>query len=594
MPFHEESVGLLTRPLTCTHGPQFSAGGSPWGLGFILFTQVAHGISYFAVFAAVALRINITCFHLSNTEILALSTSFYVVSYVTNLIGGWYADTRAGRYWTIFFANLINLIGSLMKTAVAIVYSYTTNKEDFPVSVMLPIYIASLMFMAVSRGFILPSMVPFGAQQVDQSDDARLSSYFRWTIVSFDIGKYFVYCPLAFIIYVYDLDPILVCTIVELVAEALAWAVLVLGKSAYVTAPTTEGEKSMKEITKAFSKNILNRSVSLSPEDAMERMSLVHEPPDPQLMKLQRLKLRKMFLMGGIFTIAGVFSAVNLQGTTTYLVQGEQLKGDSPAIPHLFVASFAPLTVIVLSVLTEVYTWCCSRRTGYRFWELKMIVVGTIFAVLSLASADYIEIIWRIGREECSKFCQIPQFVFLGLAEFFFYIPGFEFCYRESFAGLESTTTGFFFGVGSFFAMVIFLIFIPLGTVPMKIGLSDNKGFFLELFSALGGLMLLTMLVLLFPLTIWYTRVRKSLKDNNFMTAIITTTDLQHVQGTNQDVDDTVLRNDRLTETVEGESPDFSDQDIDLMSRYIQGEDLVDERDLSPSLDLGRTSDEDT
>jgi dipeptide/tripeptide permease len=42
---------------------------------------------------------------------LVYSPLVSVIAYFTNLIGGWYADTKAGRYWTIFFANLINLLG---------------------------------------------------------------------------------------------------------------------------------------------------------------------------------------------------------------------------------------------------------------------------------------------------------------------------------------------------------------------------------------------------------------------------------------------------------------------------------------------------
>ena len=94
--------------------------------------------------------------------------------YLTPIIGGWYADSKAGKFATILGAGVVYLIGSILLPLGSITHSkldtehsnwaassFTTNKVF-----KRTVYLIGLILVSIGTGGIKSNVSPFGAEQL--------------------------------------------------------------------------------------------------------------------------------------------------------------------------------------------------------------------------------------------------------------------------------------------------------------------------------------------------------------------------------------------------------------------------------------------
>ncbi|OWM89356.1 hypothetical protein CDL15_Pgr024104 [Punica granatum] len=128
--------------------------------------------------------------HMPLTKAANTLTNFGGTSSLTPLIGAFFADAYAGRFWTITIASLIYVIGMTCLTLSASLPQLRPppcQSDHHPCQEantgQLSILYVALLLGAVGSGGIRPCVVAFGADQFDESDprqSTKIWKYFNW------------------------------------------------------------------------------------------------------------------------------------------------------------------------------------------------------------------------------------------------------------------------------------------------------------------------------------------------------------------------------------------------------------------------------
>ncbi|XP_064626247.1 uncharacterized protein LOC135486964 isoform X2 [Lineus longissimus] len=391
-----------------------------WSLGCIFIVQALHGVAFYAMSSSL-MAIAKTHLKFSNTAAVGTSLAFSACVYVMPSVGGTVGDIQLGRYKTIFYGIALYLLGTVLSLILVVLLnvSKTTPIDVLPMRI---VYICSLILVAVSRGFIKTNIIPFGAQQVDQSKSFHITSYFRWSIWFFNIGKFCAYCPLAFfVLNVGITDGLLIQAIVQVVTVGLSVAVFILGKGKYTVShhvsPPSTGTASIKYLWEVV-RSSLSCFKKRQPWDDDTSWTESAETVTKEEKAITRIVFKKICFMLGIFASIGVFETLYFQMTSTYIMQGKSLRHDMEILPKQLMNAFAPCVVLVGVPLTEFVSrkyWSRERRK-YKFTELMQMGSGTIFAALSVLCAGIIESAIRTGWD-VNVFWQMPQFTLMGMAD---------------------------------------------------------------------------------------------------------------------------------------------------------------------------------
>lgn len=137
-------------------------------------------------------------------------TNFGGTSSFTPLIGALFADSFAGRFWTITVGCLIYELGLISITVSTILPHFRpppcptqVNCKEATSSQLLPLYM-SLLLTSLGSGGIRPCVVPFSADQFDMTKDGVASR--KWNLFNwyFFIMGFASLSALTIVVYVQD------------------------------------------------------------------------------------------------------------------------------------------------------------------------------------------------------------------------------------------------------------------------------------------------------------------------------------------------------------------------------------------------------
>ncbi|XP_045826944.1 protein NRT1/ PTR FAMILY 8.3-like isoform X1 [Trifolium pratense] len=145
---------------------------------FVLGTLFCERLAYYGIATNLVTYLT-TKLHQGLVSAAKNVTTFQGTCYLTPLIGSFFADAYLGRYWTIAVLYGIYLIG------ICILFLSET------IPAQSAVFFLGLYLIALGTGGIKPCIVPFGADQFDDTDHKEKESkgsFFNWIYFAANIG----------------------------------------------------------------------------------------------------------------------------------------------------------------------------------------------------------------------------------------------------------------------------------------------------------------------------------------------------------------------------------------------------------------------
>ena len=151
------------------------------------------------------------------------------------VLGGWLADSVAGKFSVILFSGVIYLLGTLMLPLGSI--SEDDRHVDWAVSSVTidktfkrVIYICGLFFVAMGTGGIKANVSPFGAEQVFKKGPESVQRFFIWFYWFVNIGAIIAF---TFVVYVQQIVSYFYGYLIPACSIVVALIIFLSGKPSY-------------------------------------------------------------------------------------------------------------------------------------------------------------------------------------------------------------------------------------------------------------------------------------------------------------------------------------------------------------------------
>lgn len=181
------------------------------------------------------------------------------------------------------------------------------------------------------------------------------------------------------------------------------------------------------------------------------------------------LKVVKLFLPLPIFyaLLAQQDSSWTFQATLTdttilgYKIEPDQFK------------ALGPILLLILIPLWYKIVYPFLKKFGVHLTSLECVFIGGLFASLSFVCAGFLQysIVSNL-RSSYSVLWQIPQFLFIMIAEMFISVPGLKFAYTNAPTSMKSVLTAIFFFNNALGNLLVVFI------TQLRIFSSDSMQFF--------------------------------------------------------------------------------------------------------------------
>lgn len=216
-----ESVNSLTQPLLKSSTSGTSSNASKRYLNEILFeeqnrklakacvmiTVILERTAYYGLVGNLAYFANVFLQYTAPQSV-TVTLVFSGMTWLSCFIGGVFGDAVFGRFQTILSGLVCYVMGYLSLT-------YLGHKsEDFPTDHATdeigktPIYVAwfvcSLFIISFGEGCFKANMSPFGADQVDETQEHDLRTFFNYFYWSINVGSFIGFALIAWIQQAYD------------------------------------------------------------------------------------------------------------------------------------------------------------------------------------------------------------------------------------------------------------------------------------------------------------------------------------------------------------------------------------------------------
>ncbi|XP_054750607.2 solute carrier family 15 member 4-like [Lytechinus pictus] len=215
-----------------------------------------------------------------------------------------------------------------------------------------------------------------------------------------------------------------------------------------------------------------------------------------------------------VLSVAILYNTIRFQYSSTYLLQGERM--DLDGIPVAFLALFVPLFVILTVPLVDRFVYPFLESRGVRVTLVKRMAFGLVSGLLSVLYAALVEVIRKykirngggfdqeisgviFHASSLSILVQIPEYIFIGIADVFVLITGLEFAFSQSPKSLQAFITGiylFYNGIGSYVGSLLVIIVNAASAGDEWIPNDINKGHLEYYFLLLAGVIIFNMIYL--------------------------------------------------------------------------------------------------
>ncbi|KAJ1280582.1 hypothetical protein BS78_04G243700 [Paspalum vaginatum] len=377
-----------------------------------------------------------TVLHGSNLASASNVTMWFGTSYLTPIFGAIIADAFWGNYNTILVSLAIYLLGMMLVTFSAFLPTTAAAVGGSSVFGAQTVAFVGLYLVAIGSGGLRSSLLPFGAEQFDDDDEAdreSRTSFFSWFYLCVDFG------PIVsglFIVWIQMNVSWGLGFGIATACIALAFGAFVLATPMYKrrmpadAEAATVSESGLKEISEE--------------EEAGSSWKLC------SVTRMEELKILLRLLP--IWATSVIVSSAYTQMNTTFIQQGSAMNVTvlSVQVPAASMGSFEVLCVLTWVLLYSKVIVPALKGMGFSFGnagepsQLQRMGAGRLLMAVAMAVAALVEIkrLDSAARgEEITIAWQIPQYFFLAGAEVFCYIAQLEFFYSEAPDTMKSTCT---------------------------------------------------------------------------------------------------------------------------------------------------------
>jgi POT family proton-dependent oligopeptide transporter len=354
---------------------------------------------------------------------------FVMACYLTPLVGGWLADRFHGRYRVILWLSLGYVLGH------AAIAAWETRWGLF----------FGLALIAMGSGGIKPCVSAYVGDQFAPGQGKlleRVYALFYWII---NLGSFAATLAIPWVLRHHGPA---VAFAIPGVLMAVALVVFLGGRKLYVNAPPSgrNPHSFLRVVARAVARlgtapgHWLDGARDRHPADAVEGA-------------------RAVFRLLGVFAAVTAFWALFDQHGSSWVLQARRmdLRLGSGEMQAAQLAALNPLLVMLFIPVLSRGVFPLLERRGITVTPLRKMTAGMFLAVVSFVAAAIIEHVLAAGRQPHALW-QIPQYVFLTVAEVLISVTGLEFSYTQAPRSMKSTIMSLWFltiALGNFLTAVV-------------------------------------------------------------------------------------------------------------------------------------------
>ncbi|XP_060214510.1 protein NRT1/ PTR FAMILY 2.13-like [Lycium barbarum] len=467
----------------------------PYVLGNETFERLA-SIGLLANF----MQFLLTVFHMDQVSASNVLNIWSGVANFIPLLGAYISDAHIGRFWTIAFASVFEMLGMLTFTLIPWLpqlHPPTCNVGQQckgPNKAQMGFLAMGLGFLSIGSGGIRPCSIPFGVDQFDSTtDEGRkgIASFFNWYYTSFTVV---LIISLTLVVYIQDSVSWVIGFGIPTVLMFLSLILFFIGMKVYVYVKP-EGSI-FSSIIQVFVATHKKRKLKLP--DERESNGIFYDPPIPEgsivkklpltneyrslnkaaivmeddvntdgtrsnkwrLCSIQQIEEVKCLLKIIPVWATGIicFTAMAQQGTFT---MSQALKMDRHLGPKFQIpaGTLSVISMITVGIWLPIYDRLIvpSMRKITKIEGgitlLQRIGIGMVFSILSMVVAGLIEKVRRNsaimnnspdGIAPITVMWLAPQLILMGFAEAFNIIGQIEFYNKEFPENMSSVANSLF------------------------------------------------------------------------------------------------------------------------------------------------------
>lgn len=475
----------------------------------ILLCELCERLTYYSCVANLVLYCT-SKLEMATSTATTVSLVFSGTVFIIPVVGGYIADTIAGKYNTILGAGLLYLLGLFLLPASAVDYSKWFGKDeegasyDMTVETRRQFFFGGLIFIAIGTGGIKANVGPFGAQQVDDMGPEAVQSFFNWFYWFINAGALVAYSGVAYIQQNISFE---IGFLIPLISMFVALIVFVVAKKQYVI--TEPGGSIIQD-----SLGVCFATQCQGFDHARRHGKYSNEMVDGVIAVLRILP---------VFLLVIIYWAIYSQMQSSFFLQSERMSvyvGDAK-MPAALLNIFNTIIILVLIPIMDRIVYPALAKWNIHPTHLQRIGVGFILAALSVIVAGILEIYRKKDLAETggilqdlagdtfnastiSFFAQVPEFALVGASEVFASISGLEFAYSQAPDFMQGLCMGLFLmmsGLGNYVSEAILkIVRAATGSEPPDSWFPDeiNKGKTEYLFFMLGILMFVDFIIFVF------------------------------------------------------------------------------------------------
>ncbi|XP_065873716.1 protein NRT1/ PTR FAMILY 6.4 [Euphorbia lathyris] len=481
--------------------------------------------------------------HIPSSKSATIVTNFMGTLNLLGLLGGFLADAKLGRYFTIaIFASVTALGVTLLTLATTISSMRPPVCDDYRKQhhqcieangQQLALLYAALYTIALGGGGIKSNVSGFGSDQFDLSDpkeEKAMIFFFNRFYFCISIGSLFAVIVLVYVQdnigrgwgYGISAGTMVIAVAVLLIGTqwyrfkkpqgsplTVIWRVMFLAwkKRAheYPSHPSLLNDYHNSRVPHSVKFKFLDKAAIV--DDAFAGRKEIDPWIVSTVMEVEEVKM--VLKLIPIWSTCILFWTVYSQMNTFTIEQATFMdrKLGSFLIPAGSLSAFLFISILLFTSLNEKLFVPLARTLTHNtqgLTSLQRIGIGLISSVIAMAASAMIEMERKNNavhhNSKISAFWLVPQFFLVGAGEAFAYVGQLEFFIREAPERMKSLSTGFFLSTLSmgFFVSSLLVSLVDQVTKNSWLRSNLNKGKlynFYWLLAVLGSLNFLVFLV---------------------------------------------------------------------------------------------------
>ncbi|XXG66693.1 hypothetical protein AAC387_Pa06g0217 [Persea americana] len=459
------------------HGrPALRHGSGSWRASVILMgVECFESLAYYGISTNLVMYIGKTL-HQGNASIAASITTWIGTSYFTPFLGALIADSCWGRYKTIFVSTLIFLLGMIIVTLSAFIWSLKPSSYEgisCPSEAKKLLFFSGLYLVAFGSGGLKSSLLPMGADQFEEGNTIEMEkkgSFFNWFYI---FGNFGALLSSTFVIWIEEYIDWALGFGIATLFMALAVGGFLLGTSIYrlhkpsgspltrlfhvviasLKKTSMEVPIDSSELYEVWDKKstvlgsrklvhtdefrFLDKAAIISASDVKNGIEY-HPWRLCTVTQVEELKI--ILRLVPIWLTSVIYFAAYSQMYTTFIEQGGMMdtRIGPLSVPPATLFAFEVLSVVLLVLIYDTSISIIRKRfTDNKggITELQRMGIGRLLIIISMALAALLErkrLESVNGGKSMSITWQLPQYFILGASEVFNGIGQLEFFYNQA------------------------------------------------------------------------------------------------------------------------------------------------------------------